>query len=320
MSIIVRPGWYLPEREATPERLYLGRRDFLKTIGAGALSIGAASAGLLGCMRPGYTAQPATHVFTGAAKRNPKYTLDRPLTDEKVAGMYNNYYEFTTDKEEVAEASKGFTTKPWEVEVTGLVNKPKKWDLGELVKAMPMEERLYRHRCVEAWSMAVPWTGFPFAALLKLAEPQATAKYVKFVSVNRPSEMPGIKDQKWYPWPYFEGLTMGEAMNELSFMVTGIYGHDLPPQHGAPLRLAMPWKYGYKSPKAIVKIELTATQPPTFWNSLAPNEYGFESNVDPQKPHPRWSQAHERVIGTGDRRATLLYNGYGDYVAGLYKT
>ena len=167
--------------------------------------------------------------------------------------------------------------------------------------------------------MAVPWTGFQLSHLLKLAEPQSTARFVRLVSVDRPNEMIGMREQKWYPWPYFEGLRLDEAMNELAFLVTGIYGHDLPPQHGAPLRLAMPWKYGYKSPKAIVKIELSATQPPTFWNSLSAAEYGFESNVDPKKPHPRWSQAHERVIGSGERRATLLYNGYAEYVASLYK-
>ena len=319
MLIRVRPGWYIPEREATPRELYVGRRDFLKGLGAGAISLSAASAGLFGCMRASYSAQPPTHLLTGGFKRNAKYTLDRPLTDEKTAATYNNYYEFTTDKDEVAQLAQKFTIRPWTVEVGGLCSKPKTWDIDQLAKSFPLEERLYRHRCVEAWSMAVPWIGFPLASLLKAAEPMPTAKFVRFVSVNRPSEMPGIKDEKWYPWPYFEGLRLDEAMNELTLVTTGVYGHDLPAQHGAPLRLAVPWKYGYKSPKAIVKIELTATQPPTFWNTLAANEYSFESNVDPEVPHPRWSQAHERVIGSGERRATLLYNGYAPYVASLYK-
>jgi sulfoxide reductase catalytic subunit YedY len=280
--------------------------------------MGLGGVALTSCVRKAVATPPPTRTLTGGFTRNPRYALDRPLSDEKTAATYNNYYEFTTDKERVAELAQKLTLRPWTIELAGLVGKPKVWDLGELVKRFPLEERLYRHRCVEAWSMAVPWIGFPLAELIKLGAPLSTAKYVRFVSLKRPSEMPGMAEQRWYPWPYFEGLTLAEAMNELALVVTGVYGHDLPAQHGAPVRLAVPWKYGYKSPKAIVRIELTATQPATFWNSVAPDEYGFLSNVDPRVPHPRWSQASERVIGSGERRPTLPYNGYGEYVASLY--
>jgi sulfoxide reductase catalytic subunit YedY len=183
---------------------------------------------------------------------------------------------------------------------------------------MPIEERLYRHRCVEAWAMAVPWTGFPLKALIDFAEPRSSAKYVRFVSASKPDEMPGIGEQNWYPWPYFEGLRIEEAANELTMCTVGIYGHPLPSQHGAPLRINVPWKYGYKSPKSIVKIEFTEKEPPTFWDTLQPEEYSFESNVNPNKPHPRWSQAKERLIDTGETVATQMYNGYGEFVAHLY--
>jgi sulfoxide reductase catalytic subunit YedY len=313
MRILRRPSWQLPERQATPESLYLGRRDFMRALGAGA-----AATVLFGCARPA-PAAPRGRDLIGGYKRNPKYTLDRALSDEKIAATYNNYYEFTSDKEGVAEAASKFVARPWTLTVGGLCKKPRTWDLDAIVKAAPLEERLYRHRCVEAWAMAVPWIGLPFAAFLKLHEPLSAAKYVRFVSLLAPDRMIGQKTQPWYPWPYFEGLTMAEAMSELTLLTTGIYGHDLLAQHGAPLRLTVPWKYGYKSPKAIVKIELIDKQPPTFWNQLAPDEYGFESNVNPQKPHPRWSQASERMIGSGERRPTLPYNGYGEFVASLYR-
>ncbi|HEX8153497.1 MAG TPA: protein-methionine-sulfoxide reductase catalytic subunit MsrP, partial [Thermoanaerobaculia bacterium] len=249
--------------------------------------------------------------------RNPRFTLDRPLTDEIVAATYNNFYELTPRKD-VWRRTADFRTDPWRVEVTGLVAKPFTMSVDELLRAMPLEERLYRHRCVEAWSMAVPWSGFPLARLLARAEPRHDARFVRFVSFSDPAQMPGMKEQPWYPWPYYEGLRIEEAMHELTFVATGIYGHALPKQHGAPIRLVVPWKYGYKSPKAIVRIELTGRQPKTFWNDLAPVEYPFLSNVDPAVPHPRWSQATEKLIGTNDVRRTMAFNGYGDLVRALY--
>lgn len=333
ISIHTPPRWRLLEREATPEHLYWNRRRFLKSMSAAGLS----GAGLLGLgLVPGCSAQhpPGTEEsaqtawasspeeLTGnglyPASRNEAFTLDRPLTDPQIAGTYNNFYEFTTNKERVWELARDFRSRPWEVEVTGLIENPRTFDIDEIERDFPLEERLYRHRCVEAWAMAVPWTGFPLRLLLERVQPTSQARFVRFITVNRPEEMPGIQRQSWYPWPYYEGLTIEEAMNDLTLLTTGIYGRRLPPQHGAPVRIVTPWKYGYKSPKSIVRIELIAEQPPTFWNDLAPREYSFQSNVDPEVPHPRWSQASERMIGSGDRRPTLLYNGYGEWVADLY--
>jgi len=253
-----------------------------------------------------------------AANRNPQFTLDRPLTEEWAATSYNNYYEFSTNKQEIRTLAKGFKPRPWTVEITGACAKPQTWSIEDLETKMPIEERLYRHRCVEAWAMAVPWMGFPLSELIRRAEPQAGAKYVRFISVNRPEEMPGIRYSGNYPWPYYEGLRMDEAMNPLAFLVTGMYGKPLPNQNGAPLRLAIPWKYGFKSVKAIVRIELVSKQPETFWNKAVPNEYGFFANVNPKKPHPRWSQAVEQLIPNMERVATRAYNGYGKWVAQMY--
>lgn len=305
MLIKIPKGWEIPERDATPESTYMNRRQLLAAAGflsAGTLLQGATS---------GSGLYPA--------KRNDKFTLDRPVTPEAAAEGYNNFYEFTMDKEAVKDKVGNFQTSPWTIEVTGLCNKPTKYDMDSLVKIAPLEERLYRHRCVETWAMAVPWTGFELADLIKAADPKPEAKFVKFTSVKRgKNEMPGISEQPWYPWPYTEGLRMDEAMNPLAFVVTGLYGKPIAKQNGAPVRIAVPWKYGYKSAKSIVKIEFVKSQPPTLWNQLASNEYGFYSNVNPGKPHPRWSQAYEKVIPNMDRRPTQLYNGYGDYVAKLY--
>lgn len=313
MLIKILRGWEIPEREATPEEFYLNRRQFIKRLGMGAaLALtgwGNAAAANRWVDQKIYPAQ-----------RNEKFVLDRPLTDEWATAHYNNFYEFTTDKERVADLVGKFQTQPWTIEITGLVAKPLTLDLDDLLRRMPMEERLYRHRCVEAWSMAVPWTGFRLKALVDLAQPRSTAKFVRFSSFNKPEQAPGMKAQPWYAWPYYEGLRLDEAINELTMLVTGIYGHELPKQNGAPIRLVTPWKYGYKSIKSIVKIEFTDKQPRTFWNDLAPQEYDFLSNVNPQVPHPRWSQASEQPIPGGPRRPTLLYNGYEAYVASLYKT
>ncbi len=251
------------------------------------------------------------------AQASPSHRIDE-VTPENIAATYNNFYEFTTDKARVHELAAGFRTRPWQVEVTGLVDTPTTFDIDDLVRRFPLEERTYRFRCVEAWAMVVPWTGFPLARLLEAVGVQSGARYVRMVTANDPEQMPGIRSQGWYPWPYHEGLRLDEAMNDLTLLATGIYGHELPPQHGAPIRLVVPWKYGFKNIKSIVKIELVAEEPPTFWHTLAASEYGFYGNVDPGTPHPRWSQASERRIDDGSRQPTLVYNGYEEQVASLY--
>jgi sulfoxide reductase catalytic subunit YedY len=243
--------------------------------------------------------------------------LDRPLTDEKFNGSYNNFYEFGTSKN-VTKAAQALKLRPWTVKIDGMVEKPQEIGIDDLLKKMPLEERLYRHRCVEAWSMTIPWSGFALAELVKLAQPLSSAKYLRMETFLDPSSAPGQK-QTWYPWPYVEGLTMAEATNELAFIAIGTYGHPMPKQHGAPLRLATPWKYGFKSVKSIVRFNFTDQQPKTFWEGLQAAEYGFWANVNPEVPHPRWSQATEELIGLGgERRPTLLFNGYGEQVAHLY--
>lgn len=298
-------GWEIPEREATPESAYLNRRDLLK------------AAGFLAMEAVGLAAPEAPGLYP--AKRNQEFTLDRPVTEEWAATGYNNYYEFDpNDKQAVKDKVGAFQISPWKIEVTGLCNKPKTFDLDDMLKMFPLEERLYRFRCVEAWSMAVPWIGFPLSNLVKAVEPKAEAKYIKFITVSRPKEMPGMQRLPWYKWPYYEGLRMDEAMNPLTMMVTGLYGKPIPKQNGAPIRLIVPWKYGYKSGKSIAKIEFVAKEPPTLWGDLNREEYGFYSNVNPTKAHPRWSQASEKVIPSMERRATLMYNGYEKYVASMY--
>jgi len=327
MLIRLRRGWEIPERLATPEDVYLNRRKFLQAVGVTGLS---AVGALLGCDHktqsqsatdappPIGLPTPSATASLYPAKRNEHFTLDRPLTDEAVAAHYNNFYEFSPNKQQVSRLVNPFQTRPWQVEVRGLVKKPQTFDIDDLVRRMPVEERLYRHRCVEAWSMAVPWTGFPIKAFVNLAEPLGSAKYMRMVTFNNPDQAMGMNDDT-YPWPYFEGLTMAEATSDLALFVTGVYGHELTKQHGAPIRLVTPWKYGYKSIKSIVLVEFTDRQPPTFWSTLVPHEYEFWANVNPAVPHPRWSQESERLIGTSERRQTLPYNGYGEFVADLYK-
>jgi len=302
MLIRIPKGWEIPEREATPESVYHNRREVLKAAGfLAAAPFAALAAG------------------TFPAKKNPEFTLDRPVTEEWAATGYNNYYEFDPDnKENVKNLVGKFKPSPWSIDVKGLVNKPQKFDLDALLKTVNVEERLYRFRCVEAWSMSVPWTGFLMSELIKKVEPKAEAKYLRFVTVNRPDEMPGIRQAPHYPWPYYEGLRMDEAMNPLALFVTGMYGKSLPTQNGAPIRAILPWKYGFKSIKSIVSIEFVATEPRIFWGDINKNEYGFYSNVNPTKSHPRWSQATEKVLPNMQRRPTLMYNGYEKYVAGMY--
>ncbi|MGK2858026.1 MAG: protein-methionine-sulfoxide reductase catalytic subunit MsrP [Thermoanaerobaculia bacterium] len=315
--------WEIPEREATPESSFLSRRELL-----GGLALGIGAIALAGCdprspLRGGDDAEilktiPAAHPPFPFA-RNARHTLDRPVTRELVAARYNNFYEFSSEKDQIWQLTERFLDHPWQIEVAGLCAKPGTFAIEDLLAKFPNEERLYRHRCVEAWAMAVPWSGVPLARLLERVEPSVDAKYVRFVSFNRPKEAPGIDSQPWYPWPYFEALRIDEAMNELAMLVTGVYGHALPKQHGAPVRLVVPWKYGYKSAKSIVRIELVAAQPTTFWSDLEPAEYDFLANVNPTVPHPRWSQASERLIGTLETRKTIEYNGYGQEVARLYQ-
>jgi sulfoxide reductase catalytic subunit YedY len=310
MLIKVKPGWEISENRATPEQVYLRRRDFLAAAG-----ISAGMSGLFtGTARADVAADPSAALYP--VKRNEKYKLDRAITPEALSTHYNNYYEFDSSKD-VAELAQALPIRPWTVTLDGMVEKTQTIDIDSLLKQMPLEERLYRHRCVEAWSMAVPWSGFPLKSLVDLAKPLSGAKYVRFESFNNPDVAPGFS-ASWYPWPYIEGLTMAEATNELAFMVTGMYGKPVPKQDGAPLRLVTPWKYGFKSAKGIVKITFTDERPVNFWQSLQASEYGFWANVNPAVPHPRWSQADERVLGTDGTVPTQIFNGYGEYVAALY--
>jgi sulfoxide reductase catalytic subunit YedY len=297
--------------EITPEAVYLNRRMFMKAAGAAGVSALLAACGVVESPKP--TATSPAGLTTEATTDE----LGNPLNTYEQITNYNNFYEFTTDKTRVNPLSQNFKTSPWSVEVGGLVNKPKTYALEDLLKKFTQEERIYRLRCVEAWSMVIPWTGFELSALLDEVEPQSSAKYVAFTTLLDPSQMPG-ESSSFYPWPYTEGLRLDEARNKLTILATGLYGKPLPPPDGAPIRLVVPWKYGFKSIKSIVKIELTDTQPTTMWNTIAPNEYGFYSNVNPEVDHPRWSQATERRIGESGRRETLMFNGYGDEVASLY--
>lgn len=330
----------LPKLDPTPESDWSNRRQIIKKWGLG--TIGAAAATTLTpfthaqsnpdaerdsiikrVLKPAINTDAVNAVFP--ANRNPKfkdYPANAKQTEELVAATYNNFYEFTTDKRYVwitAEKA-GFQCDPWTLEVSGLCNKPTKFSLDDVFKKFGQfqEERAYRFRCVEAWAMDVPWTGIELNKILKAVDPKNSAKFVRFVTAENDKQMPGIVRQPNLPWPYHEGLRMDEAMHELTLLGTGIYGHPFPRQHGAPFRIIVPWKYGYKSIKSIVKIELVDKEPPTFWSSFDADEYPFESNVNPKKPHPRWSQAAERIIPTGIQRKTLTYNGYGEFVAKLY--
>jgi methionine sulfoxide reductase catalytic subunit len=316
MHIIRRPGWYIPEKLVTPENIYRDRRTFLRELGfSGAAALFASMPKSEGAEPSSSSATTKTYPFPRNAKFDPKWRL----SEEEAVFSYNNFYEFSTAKNRVRQLTGKFLTDPWSVDIGGLVEKPMKVGIDELISTMPMEERIYRLRCVEAWAMIVPWTGFPLSKLLEKVQPKAEAKFVKFTTFFRPEQAPGFADRN-YPWPYTEGLRLDEAMNPLTLVTTGIYGKPLPKQNGAPIRIVVPWKYGYKSIKSIVKIELTDKQPATLWETLQPNEYPFESNVNPKVPHPRWSQATERMIDTGNRVNTQIYNGYGEYVAKLYST
>ena len=319
--------------EITPEHLYLSRRKFMAGAGAlaGALTL-AACTNIPMPSETGTTNSESQAVAPPVPIENLPEALAHPelyasattdelgdtLNDYEQITNYNNYYEFTTRKEDVAGLAEDFNPNPWNIEVTGLVNNPKTYGLEELLNNFTQEERIYRLRCVEAWSMVVPWAGFSLGELLKEVDPMSQAKYVHFTSVLRPEEMPG-QSSRWINWPYTEGLRVDEAMNSLTIMATGMYGKLLPNQNGAPVRLVVPWKYGFKSIKGIVKIELTDTMPTSTWMDQASHEYGFYANVNPAVNHPRWTQAPERRIGEFGRRDTLPFNGYGEEVASLYE-
>jgi sulfoxide reductase catalytic subunit YedY len=327
MNFFVRRAFDLPQRLITPEDVYrnkgVHRREFLAAMGIG-------SAGLLldGCQQKvtkeelqaaGATEPPlpvAKSVYP--APRNDQFEYGRPETNRDDAAAYTNFYEFSESKQTFKYTQK-FRPSPWEVVVDGLCSKPTTFDLDKLQSSFSFEERCYRHRCVETWAMCVPWTGFPLKDLIAMVEPQPAAKFVRFETFNRPEEAPNIDAAPHYPWPYTEGLTLEEATNELTLIATGIYGAPLPKQHGAPVRLVVPWKYGFKGIKSIVRITLTDEQPTTFWNTIAPREYDFQANVNPKVPHPRWSQRYEWMLpNRSNRYETVIYNGYGEYVAKLY--
>ncbi|NKB87658.1 MAG: protein-methionine-sulfoxide reductase catalytic subunit MsrP [Acidobacteria bacterium] len=335
MLIKKRRGWEIPEREVTPESVYINRRELLRGLGIAGVGLSGACATSTALATGGlqaerlqpfpdsvkYPSGPAGDLYPPAMKNDRLTAADagRPITPPEYSHAYNNFYEFFTPKQGVWQNVDDFKTEPWTIEVKGLVNKPGKYDLEELLRKMPLEERVCRFRCVERWASVMPWTGFPFAALLDYFEPQVKAKYVAMKTAYRPNEMPGIPQQSWYPWPYFDGLTLAEARNELAFLVTGAYGKPAPKQHGAPIRLITPWKFGFKQVKSIVEFNFTEEQPETFWNKLQPREYGFWANINPEVPHPRWSQAQEWLINTGDIYPTEIYNGYGDWVAEMYE-
>ena len=334
MNFFIRRPFDISQNLHTPENIYQNRqqhrRDFLKSLGTGIAAIGVSgigvSIGLSGCSKPTdeeifsagkAPALPEADAALYPASHNDQFTYGRTETAKRAAAEYTNFYEFSKNKDSWQFVG-DFQPTGWSFEVTGLCNKPRKFDMDDLYKLMTLEERAYRHRCVETWAMAVPWTGFSFSHLLKLVEPKKSARFVAFETFNQPEVSPGMRNHPEYPWAYKEYLTIDEALNDLTFMATGVFGEPLPKQHGAPVRMVVPWKYGFKSIKSIVKIHLTDKQPSTFWNSVAPHEYGTVANVNPNVPHPRFSQKNETMLGSGEQVKTQLYNGYGEYVAKLY--
>lgn len=308
--------------KVTPPELYFNRRQIMRgVLAASAL----ASAATYRWFNPATTVMAETSELEGieapeltdAERQAAGFSVDEEKTPEQSILTYNNFYEFTTNKERVAAAAKDFKTDGWTLEVDGLVDNPKTFTMDDLRAISPLEERIYRMRCVEAWSMVIPWAGIPISRLLEVVQPTSKARYLAFETLYDPARMPGQKTDV-LDWPYVEGLRLDEAMNPLAILAMGLYGKELPPQDGAPVRLVVPWKYGFKGIKSIVKITLTEMEPPTSWNRYAPSEYGFYANVNPNVDHPRWSQATEQRIGETGRRETLMFNGYGDQVASLY--
>ncbi len=313
MNYLKRPDWYLSESSATDESAYLDRRSWLKTMG-----IGIAATSILGVparVHADASLNPWVDLYPVA--RNTKYRITRNLTLENHALTYNNFFEFGSHKA-ISKVAQKLKTSPWTITIDGLVKAPQQLDFDDLLKKVQLEERVYRHRCVEAWAMTVPWAGFAMSELVKIAQPLSSARYISFETFTDPKTMPGL-NQPWYPWPYLEGITIGEAMNELCFIATGLYGKPIAKQNGAPLRLVLPWKYGFKSIKSIARISFTRDRPVSFWEEINAREYGFWANVNPDVPHPRWSQANERLLGEDGKVPTRIYNGYGKFVAKLYR-
>jgi methionine sulfoxide reductase catalytic subunit len=332
MQYIIRKIWDLPQRRITDPAIYQRRgwhrREFLRSLGLG--GVGLSLLGTAGCGMPQATSEeieaagapnlpPPAVDSVYPAPRNPEFDYGRDETDRLEAAQFTNFYEFTGPTTKAAYRYVGdFQPSPWTVEVDGLCDQPTAFDLDDLFREFTFEERAYRFRCVETWAMCVPWTGFPLANLIARVGPKSSATHVQFQTFNRPDEARFMGIDTSYPWPYTEGLTLAEATNPLAFLATGIYGEPLPKQHGSPVRLVLPWKYGFKSIKSIVRITLTDKPPATFWNTVAPREYDFQANVNPNVPHPRWSQQTEWMLGTKERFQTVIYNGYGEYVGGLY--
>ena len=331
-NIILRPEWQGRDRDVTPSHVYHNRRHFIQRLGLGTLGLAATGVGL-GCDEPRSSGAFAAARGEGPlstiparapregypAPLNDRYVVsERGITDRVATASYNNYYEFNPEGKDVWPHTDAYEPFPHTLVFTGLVEKPFRIDVDQLLRRMTLEERVYRFRCVEAWATTVPWTGFPLRRMIEGARPLSSATHVRFVSRLERKQMPGVRRAHWYTWPYYEGLRMDEAMHELAFVAVGMYGEPLPKQNGSPLRLVLPWKYGYKGPKAVTRVEFVNKQPATFWNDLHPNEYGFLSNVNPNVPHPRWSQASERIIDTGDQVPTLLLNGYAEFVGDLY--
>jgi len=312
---------HMPSREITPESVYLNRRTFM-TYGAAAASLAATALVYRQFNRTGEMAATTEELhdvrLTTPADAAKGFTLDEARTPLSRVENYNNFYEFSTDKESVAEEAMGFVSKPWQVAVGGMVHNPRVFDIDELLKLAPLEERIYRMRCVERWSMVIPWVGFPLKAVIDAVMPMGSARYVAFETLKDPARFPGQRDNV-LDWPYVEGLRLDEAIHPLTIIALGLYGRTLPAQNGAPLRLIVPWKYGFKGIKSIVKITLTEDLPPTSWNRQAPGEYGFFANVNPAVAHPRWSQDTEQRLGESGRRPTLPFNGYAEQVAHLYQ-
>ncbi|MEM9223273.1 MAG: protein-methionine-sulfoxide reductase catalytic subunit MsrP [Pseudomonadota bacterium] len=324
MPTNVKPRWALPDHAVTPEPIFRERRAFLKAAGLGAIggmaAVGPAQANfferLFGGDSPTPDKEPDPSADLYPAGRNEDYAVMRPITDESLATTYNNFYEFGSHKR-IFDAAQKLQIRPWTVVIDGMVEQEQTLDIDTLLRMMVLQERVYRHRCVEAWSMVVPWTGFPMADLVALAKPLSGAKYVRMETFYDPDVASGQR-QSWYPWPYVEGLTIEEANHPLSFLATGAYGKPMEEQNGAPLRLAVPWKYGFKSIKSLVRFTFTDKMPVSFWMEVLGSEYGFWANVNPKVDHARWSQATERPLGSDERIPTLLYNGYAEEVAGLY--
>ncbi|MFT6556786.1 protein-methionine-sulfoxide reductase catalytic subunit MsrP [Sneathiella sp.] len=314
MLIRNKQGWEISENRATSEDVFLNRRHLLKMMGIGGLIAGGSSLAFPGIPGAAET-DPSAALYP--VPRNDAFVGGRPITPEEISTTYNNFYEFGSHKN-ISKAAQALKIRPWTVKIDGMVETEMEIGIDDLLAKMPLEERVYRHRCVEAWSMVVPWSGFQLSELVKLAAPKASAKYLVMQTFEDKSVASGQK-QFWYPWPYTEALTLAEATHELAFMVTGMYGKPMPKQNGAPLRLAVPWKYGFKQIKSIVRFHFTDKRPETFWEKLNSREYGFWANVNPEVRHPRWSQATERDLETGKRIPTLLYNGYANEVASLYK-